>query len=367
MCRVLILDVTHNPMKTEDLQTPKRHRALFDEAVEILTDMRAVDLRKGYNEIITPKKARQRLRRRMIRMAAVMIPAAIIVATVMITERPAEITRIAQNTPTLILPDGMEVRLDTLTGKITLPSAPGITFGQEAGTLVHCHAAVDVDVTREEAPLIYTILNVPKGTQYEMQLEDGSTVWLNADSRLHFPVSFARGERRVKIEGEAYFKVEHDAERPFIVEAQGQAFRVLGTEFDIDAYPDSPAVYATLVSGKIAAEYKDQRIVLKPDQRASWDPVRQQFNIDEVNARILTGWKEGYLIFENQPFEQVMGKIAKWYDVEVVFGDDEARKVEFQGSMEKYDNLQTILDIIEKNSSLNFSIKGNTVTVIATK
>lgn len=188
--------------------------------------------------------------------------------------------------------------------------------------------------------VMYNTLEVPRGGEYDLVLEDGTRVWLNADSRLKYPVVFPGSERRVMLEGEAYFEVARDTNRPFLVETGVQSLRVLGTAFNVCAYPDEPDIYTTLVHGSVALSTGGQghECVLVPGEQAVCHVHNGSFTVGKVDVSQVAAWKKGLFVFENQNLEQIMLKLARWYNVTVFFRNEAAKTIEFRGNLPKYSN-----------------------------
>lgn len=224
---------------------------------------------------------------------------------------------------------------------------------------------VTYDDTELSDRMAFNRISVPKGGEYKVVLTDGTAVWLNSDSYLQYPLRFTGGKRRVFLEGEAYFEVAHDAGKPFIVETGGQKLTVLGTSFNISAYTDDARTLTTLVTGSVSVVNKAslEERMLVPGQQARLDGKTDLFEIAGVDVGQVLGWKNGLFVFDDQDLWQVMQKLARWYDVEVVFGNEEAKSIVFQGNLPRYNDLGTLLKTIEKISPATFEIKGNTVLV----
>jgi len=198
----------------------------------------------------------------------------------------------------------------------------------------------------------------PRGGQYEVILSDGTQVWLNSDSKLSFTNSFDNlAERRVGLEGEAYFKVNHNADQPFVVSVQGQRVRVLGTEFNINAYTDNAYVKTSLVRGSVL--FNQSR--LKPGESALFRDnniaIRQE-DMDDVIA-----WNNGYFVFFEESLKEAMEQIGRWYDLDVSFADEETKSILFGGSISKYENASKVFRMIEKAGNVKITVQGRKVFI----
>lgn len=205
----------------------------------------------------------------------------------------------------------------------------------------------------------YNTLTVPRGGEFSLELADGTRVWLNAESSLRYPVHFVGDERKVEMEGEVYFEVAKNKEKPFIVTANGVDIRVLGTSFNVSAYRDK--VVTTLVEGKVQLEKEGKRVVLSPDQQGIW--VGRDFEVKVVDARNYTLWKEGIFYFEDVDLETILDDMARWYNVNVFYVNPALRSKKFSVEIKRYENINEILRRIEQTKRVKFEIKDRTINV----
>ena len=210
---------------------------------------------------------------------------------------------------------------------------------------------------------IFNTLVIPVGGLYELELSDGTRVWLNSVSRLRYPVQFTRKERKVYLSGEAYFDVRTDSLRPFIVESEGMNVRVYGTEFNVTAYRDEK-LRTTLVQGKVGIKVDEGReLILRPGQMVEYDAQTKHLEVQEVNAYLYTAWKEGTFAFKNETIEEIMGRLARWYDLNVFYANEEVKKQLYDGIIPQVKDFEDVLRMIEGTATIHFEIKGNTVIV----
>ncbi|PTS97112.1 hypothetical protein DBR11_18090 [Pedobacter sp. HMWF019] len=196
----------------------------------------------------------------------------------------------------------------------------------------------------------YTKIETPKGGEYEVNLPDGTKIWLNAASSLSFPSHFAKaGERTVQLKGEGYFEVAKNARQPFVVVTDRQRVQVLGTHFNVNSYSDEPGTKTTLLEGSVAvtpiAQMKVKIIpeILKPGQQAVFNG--DQFQVIQVHAEDAIAWKNGVFLFKEADFKTVMRTIARWYDVDVEY-DGKLPQKEFTGEIHRNLKLSSLLDIL---------------------
>jgi len=165
-------------------------------------------------------------------------------------------------------------------------------------------------------------LHTPRGGTYKITLADGTEVWLNAASTIKYPSQFVSSERVVELEGEAYFHVKaaygKDGSRiPFRVISKNQQVEVLGTQFNMNAYPEHGSVKTTLVEGKVAVHDQRNRITLRPDEQAVTNSGKT--TIKPVNVEQYIAWREGKFNFDSRSFEETMAEIGRWYDLDIVY------------------------------------------------
>ncbi len=207
----------------------------------------------------------------------------------------------------------------------------------------------------------YNTLETPRGGEFLLFLPDGSEVWLNAESRLKFPVSFDGKQREVELAGEAYFKVVRDSDRPFIVKTSRSEITVLGTEFCIRDYLDEPN-RTTLVKGAVRVSgFKGEACILQPNEQAKIEDG--EIRVSEVEPFYFTAWKDGYFIFHEATLETIMAELAKWYDFEYCFADSRSARVVLSARLQKHENIEVVLDILSRTDEVRFTQKEKTIIV----
>lgn len=209
-------------------------------------------------------------------------------------------------------------------------------------------------------------LDVPRGAEFKVVLEDSTEVWLNSASTLHYPEHFNGAERRVAVVGEAYFKVKRDEDHPFIVESGGQQLRVCGTEFNVRFYPDEGCVYTTLASGSVAitdSRKANGEVYLTPGHQAEFKPDRSTLTVQEVDTDQVTGWRHGRFVFENQSLGRIMADLSRWYNFTYSFSEPELADIVFMGSVPRYADFATAVTILQNSGGIHFDINGLEVNV----
>ncbi|WP_111307476.1 FecR family protein [Confluentibacter sediminis] len=214
----------------------------------------------------------------------------------------------------------------------------------------------------------YNYLTIPRGGKFSIKLSDGTQVWLNSESQLKYPVVFVEGDiREVElVYGEAYFDVspstKHNGAK-FRVINKDQEVEVIGTEFNIKAYKDDTDTYTTLVKGKVALSYEGKKQNLLPNQQSHLDFKTNTLALKTVDVYNEISWKEGVFSFENKSLKEIMKVLARWYDIEVFFENQKSENVEFNGILDKNQNIEEILIII-KNFKIIKDYKINNKTVL---
>lgn len=213
--------------------------------------------------------------------------------------------------------------------------------------------------------LKFNDLFIPRGGEFSMVLSDGTKVWLNSETKFRFPVCFVGEERRVFLEGEAYFKVAKGA-KPFIVESQGQVVRVYGTEFNISAYQSDHLVYTTLIEGHVGikADQGDSIVDLVPGIQSTFNKNSLEINLRQVNTEEVSSWRTGMIVFEYQTLEQIMQKLSRWYDFEYQYSGIDPRKLQYKGKVPRYGDFNEVLDVLESCGGIKFRVKGKVVTIV---
>ena len=220
------------------------------------------------------------------------------------------------------------------------------------------------DSRKDTYILEYNTLKTPRGGEYTIVLSDGTKVYLNAASELKYPIQFNSEKREVYLLGEAYFEVTRDTNRPFYVITDAVRVKVYGTEFNVNTYGVG-GTQTTLVSGKVGIQGKGsiREYIMKPSQLAEFKDNGDFGGIRKVNAEIYTAWKEGFFVFEDEGLENILNRLSRWYDVDVFYGSEKVKEYHFTGHMEKYENVETILNAISKMVGVHFTIKGKTIVV----
>jgi ferric-dicitrate binding protein FerR (iron transport regulator) len=208
-------------------------------------------------------------------------------------------------------------------------------------------------------------VSTPVGGEFHLTLSDGTHVYLNAASRLRFPVRFSPGApREVTLEGEAYFDVKHDPSSPFITRAREMEVRVLGTDFNVMAYEDDARVEVTLVHGEVNVRTGGEERLLAPSEQLVMDYRTGECTVRHVDkTAAYVNWKNGVLDFDAMPLDELTVKLRRWYSVDFFFANERLKELQFTGAVKKYENIDYILGLIGATTDVAFEINGNVITV----
>lgn len=253
------------------------------------------------------------------------------------------------NIATLTLADGRKISLtDAKNGHLAEQS--GIKISKTAdGQLVYNIANNE----NSSQSLSYNTIETPAGGQYQVILPDGSKVWLNSASSLRYPVRFTGNERKVEISGEAYFEVAHNNKMPFRVINSNQTVEVLGTHFNIMAYPDESSTNTTLLEGSVKIIKENKSKIISPGQQTR--VKNGNIDVASVDVTQAIAWKEGYFMFKNEDIQSIMRQISRWYNLEVKYEGQIPERV-FGAKISRARNVSEVLEILESTGSIHFKI-----------
>lgn len=260
----------------------------------------------------------------------------------------------------LVAADGKIHELDGAPGQQEIEVESGIRVKRKGGNLAYDALA---GLCLPGVPAVHT-LRVPRGGEFELTLSDGTHVCLNAATELTYPVRFDGRERRVFLSGEAYFEVKEDKKRPFYVVTDEVQIQVYGTEFNVNTH-ERENIQTVLVRGKVGIKKcgAAEEWMMKPGERACFDRKSGRFDVKRVDVRQYVAWKDGYFAFEDRTLEQIMDALALWYDVEVVFQTEKAKKLVFTGYMKRYEEVNEILNAMTDVVGVRFTIDKQTIIV----
>ncbi|MBE9601925.1 FecR family protein [Pedobacter sp. MC2016-24] len=255
----------------------------------------------------------------------------------------------ASSKAVLTLPNGEKIDLSSEKKEISLrDNTIRYKDGSEVGNFT------------DVRPSQLVTLTTPRGGLYRLVLSDGSKVWLNTATVLRYPMKFSSKQRLVELDGEAYFEVAEEKSRPFLIRSKGQQIKVLGTAFNVSAFSTDPETRTTLIRGSVELSNSKHVIKLSPAQEATLK--NQNFSARKVDPTQAIAWIDGNFSFDDESLFSIMNKISRWYDVEIIYQnvDQNAR---FFGGISQYDNLQTVLNRLEKTGGVHFKLAGRRVIV----
>lgn len=353
-----------------------RHRQYFEsferyfregEKYSLTKEMQEVS-RKRFLDEVQSRSQRRRFRRYAVsfgRVAAIFVLVGLLVHRLFLADKPDSLARqevamvqteekVIVDKPveqtnygvTLISGDGENISYEQLEA---WSKSNGMQLNKAGGLLSYAPEGEDsLDSEVEQ----YNELVVGKGAEFSIMLSDGTQVWLNADSRLKYPVTFSKnGVRRVYLQGEAYFDVSADENHPFVVTAASTDITVYGTEFNIHARTDD-YVRTTLVKGAVSVSVEGDtcQTCLTPGQTVKVNLQDGSITLKEEPIELYVGWKQGKYYFEEIPLKDLFAELSLWYDVEVVFTDESLEHECFSGCLSRHSSLDKILRVLQETT-----------------
>ncbi len=201
-------------------------------------------------------------------------------------------------------------------------------------------------------------VEAPAGSRMNIELGDGTKVWLNHGSKLKYPYRFSGKDRKVFLTGEAYFEVAHNSKVPFIVGTSWLDVKATGTAFNVSAYPDDNSVETTLVEGKVILyERKDNHKIkdLSPDECLKFDYLKHEYTMLLSDTEKNTAWKDGLLVFKSDPIEEVAKKLSRWFNIEVVINDEKIKEYPFTATFTN-ETLPQVLELLSLASPVSYQL-----------
>ena len=266
-------------------------------------------------------------------------------------------TTIDRNSVRLILGDNRMISLTHKNEAIVL-GMRGILHSEGLRTLNYKYVKSD---SLENVSEYHTLI-VPKGERQKVIFSDSSWVILNAQSTMKYPVAFRGKERKVYVEGEAYFEVTRDEEHPFIVSVKNFDVRVLGTSFNVMSYDDEFASSVTLLSGKVETTSGHDTVRLSPGEQVSITSDNRM-TVQKTDINVVVSWMDGKFGFSNERLDVIMRKICRWYDVEVLYAVPGIRERRFTGAPANNMPLKELLEALSTTTNLQFSLQDGVITI----
>ena len=263
-----------------------------------------------------------------------------------------------ENKAMLTLANGQQVLLnDIQTGNVALQQNTKIRKTAD-GKIIYTAAGAK----GTEPQVVYNTLTTPRGGGYDLTLADGTTVTLDAESSITYPVAFGGRERVVEISGQAYLRVVHNQLKPFKVKMHNVVIEDLGTEFNVNSYRDDPSVKVTLAQGLVNVSSYSKRASLVPGQQAVVKNGQQDIVLKQVNVNEVIAWKDGWFIFHNETLVNIMKKAERWYDVEIRYEGDPTQK-KFGGNLSKYKDIAELLENLKISGGIQYKVEGRRVII----
>ncbi len=277
-------------------------------------------------------------------------------------ENDLEITSPNENI-TLQLENG-NIEIINEDGSSKIVDASGTVVGSQTGTQLVYNTNNNLET------LVYNTLTVPYGKRSKVYLSDGTVVNLNAGTSLKFPVKFIEGkDREVFIEGgEAYFNVAKDVKHPFIVNTDKIGVRVLGTQFNISSYPEDKDISTVLVEGLVSIYNKNEfynaetATLLKPEFKADWNKNKEAITIEEADVEVHTAWIKGKIIFKHIPFNNIIKKLERHYNVEIINNDKDLGKDLITASFD-IETIEQVFKVINEIHPIDYTIKNSKIII----
>lgn len=270
---------------------------------------------------------------------------------------------VPENTITLIEENG-SIKVMDENGNIKVHDGMGNIIAKQKGkSLVYIKGTTN-------NKLVYNTLTVPYGKTFEVALSDGTFVHLNSGSSLRYPVQFVKGmKRQVFVEGEAFFDVAKDSLHPFLVSADRLNVRVLGTQFNVSAYQEDEVTEVVLVEGSVSLFSTDngndpiKNTKLEPGYKASFEKQHEEITSTPVITDIYTSWRKGELAFRNMTLENILKKLERHYDVDIINTNEAVSKERFNANFGKQPNLTKVLEDLKRNYGIDYKIEHEKITI----
>lgn len=257
--------------------------------------------------------------------------------------------------PVLILPEGESIALNKTESSLDYSNPENVLVNNESKLL-----------SRDKAEkLLSNQVIIPYGNRSKITLSDSTVVWLNAGSRLIFPSEFSGKHREVLLFGEAFFDVTRNEEMPFIVKTSSLEVKVMGTEFNVSAYPEDNTVQTVLKEGSVSIRRNnsgifESDIVLKPNQMALFNKNTQNSKVYDVDASYYTIWVKGLLSFDDQDLSRVIKKIERYYNIQIRYTDPLVGLQKISGKLDLNKDLEEVFEYLAKVSSTEIRKIDNT-------
>ncbi|GAA5224886.1 FecR family protein [Membranihabitans marinus] len=262
------------------------------------------------------------------------------------------------NKATLTLADGSIVALGQQSRGQVISDGPAKVIKQDEGLIVYQN---EDGLFNMNTPYQYHRVTTPLGGKYQIVLPDNSKVYLNAGSSIQFPTSFSDHSREVELEGEGFFEVSNDLQRPFLVHCQEQTIEVLGTQFNVNSYKDETSIKTTLIEGSVKVKIDTLETVIRPGQQFSLTKDGHT-DVTKVDVEQVIAWRNNLFHFWNTDIKDIMKQLSRWYDIDVTY-DGNLSSEYISGFISRDVTISNVIHMLEETGNLRFSVEGKKVTV----
>lgn len=352
------------------LEESDSHKTLFariqDEKMQYEDIQKILSYDAGGAWQVVQQKAARRRRKRLTRVYRVAVSVVIIfgVAIAFLLREEATtvvpVVKVEEITPgrsmaKLTVASGDVYHLDSL-HQVDLITSLAENNGKEV-------VFIDRQLEEGEREIKYNKVEIPRGGEYQIVLGDGTRVYLNAQTELRFPESFASSEQRlVYLSGEAYFEVTKNPSKPFVVQCKDYAVKVLGTSFNVNSYEGDETSKTTLATGKVEIDMDGKQTILNPGQQAIIKDG--EVNVREVDVEVYTTWMYENFRFKSESIQEIMTKLSRWYTIDVFYMNEAVKNYHFTGYLPRYAKIADVLELLSLTTNIKFDVKGRTVTVM---
>ena len=349
------------------LEESDSHKALFariqDEKMQYEDIQKILSYDAGGAWQVVQQKAAWRRRKRLTRVYRVAVSVVIIfgVAIAFLLREEATtvvpVVKVEEITPgrsmaKLTVASGDVYHLDSL-HQVDLITSLAENNGKEV-------VFIDRQLEEGASEIKYNKVEIPRGGEYQIVLGDGTRVYLNAQTELRFPESFASSEQRlVYLSGEAYFEVTKNPSKPFVVQCKDYAVKVLGTSFNVNSYEGDETSKTTLATGKVEIDMDGKQTILNPGQQAIIK--NGEVNVKEVDVEVYTTWMFDNFRFQSESIQEIMTKLSRWYAIDVFYMNESVRNYHFTGYLPRYAKIADVLELLSLTTNIKFDVEGKTV------
>lgn len=354
------------------LEKDAEARQLFTEAREVEKVLKSVQgceslhLRQSWERMEAALVVGPPKKRRLSWVAGIAVAASVAMVFMLLFFRPVEHPAVLL-TEGNITPGGVKAILRYEDGEtIDLTSSTASRIVASDGSVLVNDSLKGLRYDRSKSgdrPMKYHTLTVPVGGEYHFTMADGTRIWVNSSSEVRFPDHFSGEKREIYIEGEVYLEVARDEEHPFIVHTGENQVQVLGTKFNLTAYPEEPKVVTTLVEGSVEFKNISSGVRLKPGEQSTLDKETNKLEKQKVDASVYTSWVTGTFEYERMPLSDISRQLSRWYDVQFVFEAQEFRNHPFTGIVKRDQSLEDVLSMIGKTTNIRFEISERTIII----